>query len=330
MENRKPLLVIRNRHILPKGADIPQIDQDNVEYLAYFENDLREQMVFVVPHGRAPLLYCGDWGWLEPANLRSHHGVVVAVRPDSEALQLRPVEEAWLRACVLSSRAELPHWNPEPHHDALWSLTRARAIPPSSRQLPAIRVFFSSPAQLRPERLVGVEVCRALAKELGLPIEPILWEGGGQTHPDVPSIPPSATKASAQAVIDDVVWRAMGGYDIYIGMVWHHCGTETAGYRSGTEAELKFALAQHKAEKRPSSILFYRKTAPVRPDELRLDQLQAAFEFIGEVRKFALVKDFDDVDELRQTLLLDLREAVNEILHVEPFWARLLSAQRHD
>lgn len=77
---------------------------------------------------------------------------------------------------------------------------------------------------------------------MGMPIQTLLWEGGGDVEPDILAFPPSVTGGGPQAVIDRRVWEELGGYDVYLGMMWHRMGTPTGDYRSGTEADERLAL----------------------------------------------------------------------------------------
>ena len=65
-----------------------------------------------------------------------------------------------------------------------------------------IRVFVSSPGNLRPERMLVAKVCRRLSESMGVHVEPLLWEGGGQEEPDVSSFPPYFSGEGAQHEID--------------------------------------------------------------------------------------------------------------------------------
>jgi hypothetical protein len=72
----------------------------------------------------------------------------------------------------------------------------------------------------------------------------------------VPSFPPRIPGSGAQAVIDDHVWNELGGYDIYLGVQGDRMGTPTGVYRSGTEAEVRYAVDRQQRDGRPS-VLFY-------------------------------------------------------------------------
>ncbi len=41
-----------------------------------------------------------------------------------------------------------------------------------------VKVFVSSPGNLRPERLLVACICRRIGHFLAVPIVPLLWEGG--------------------------------------------------------------------------------------------------------------------------------------------------------
>ena len=106
----------------------------------------------------------------------------------------------------------------------------------------SVKVFVSSPGNLGPERLLVARVCRRIGRSIGVPIQTLLWEGGSDVEPAVTAFPPSVTGGGPQAVIDRRVWEELGGYDVYLGMIWHRIGTPTGDYRSGTEAEYRSAV----------------------------------------------------------------------------------------
>ena len=189
-----------------------------------------------------------------------------------------------------------------------------------------LRVFVSSPGNLGPERLLVARTCRRIGQSLGVPIEPLLWEGGGSVEPGVPPFPPSVTGGGPQAVIDRQVWDELGGYDVYLGMIWYRMGTPTGGYRSGTEAEYRSAIQWHKESGRPSSILFYRKMT--NPPMLGIDpeQLRQAPEFIEELEsKAGLVQRFSNENELEDHLYAHIPVAVKKAVPAIPHGAPVSS-----
>lgn len=102
-----------------------------------------------------------------------------------------------------------------------------------------IRVFVSSPSELRRERRLIAEICRELTLTMPAHVEALLWEGAGPRNPEAQPFPPEITGAGGQGVIDDYIWSRLGGYDVYLGMLWRRMGTPTGRWRSGTEAEFQ-------------------------------------------------------------------------------------------
>jgi hypothetical protein len=166
-----------------------------------------------------------------------------------------------------------------------------------------VTVFVSSPSDLRHERRFVADVCRDL-RNAGVEIEALMWEGGGRDNPEVAAFPSRVTGAGAQAVIDDHVWNALGGYDIYLGIVWLRAGTPTGAFRSGTEAEYRYALDRFRIDHRPSELLFYRKRprAPKTADP-EVDRL------VADVRTRGLVHSFSTEKALRRQIFKDLADA---------------------
>jgi hypothetical protein len=176
-----------------------------------------------------------------------------------------------------------------------------------------VRVFVSSPGNLGPERLLVARACRRIESSLDVSIVPLLWEGGGRVEPGVPPFPPSVTGEGPQAVIDQRVWNELGGYDVYLGIIWHRMGTPTGNYRSGTEAEYRSAIQWHKESGRPSSILFYRKMTNLPLTEVDPEQLRQAREFIEALEsKAGLVHRFSNENELEEHLYSHIPNAVKK------------------
>jgi tetratricopeptide (TPR) repeat protein len=183
----------------------------------------------------------------------------------------------------------------------------------------AVKVFVSSPGDLGPERLLVARVCRRIGRSMDVPIQILLWEGGGDVEPGVPAFRPSVTSGGPQAVIDRRVWEELGGYDVYLGMIWQRMGTPTGDYRSGTEAEYRSAVQWHKETGRPSSILFYRKMTDPPMSEIDPEQLRRALEFVGELESTAgLVQRFSNQNELEEHLHSHIPEGVRKVMPAVP------------
>ncbi len=160
---------------------------------------------------------------------------------------------------------------------------------------PRIKVFVSSPAELRLERRLLAEICRQLNATLPATVEALLWEGAGPRNPECQSFPPAIMGTGAQAVIDDHIWGRLGGYDIYVGLLCRRMGTPTGPWRSGTEAEFRFAFDHRATAGMPGDILFYVKRA--KPSASRHAETTA---FVHELEGLGLVHHFDSKEDLRR------------------------------
>lgn len=150
---------------------------------------------------------------------------------------------------------------------------------------PTIRVFVSSPSDVHALRLIVAETCRLLTLTVPASVESLLWEGGGRSNPEVPSFPAEITGAGPQAVIDHHVWSRLGGYDIYLGILWRRMGTPIGGWRSGTEAEFRYAMDRRQTSGRPADVLFYRKsTTRARPADPAVDAFTDELRVLGILR----------------------------------------------
>lgn len=170
-----------------------------------------------------------------------------------------------------------------------------------------VRVFVSSPDDLRTERRLVTDVCRDMADILRRDIRALLWEGAGRGHPESPPFTAEVTGMGPQAVIDNQIRDAIGGYDIYVGMIWLRMGTPTSGWRSGTEAEFRYALRGFQREGRPR-ILFYTKRPQAK--QVREQEAQA---FVDELeRDLGLPQRFRSTTDLRRLLTHDLRQSIDD------------------
>ncbi|MDD3444893.1 MAG: PQQ-binding-like beta-propeller repeat protein [Zavarzinia sp.] len=144
-----------------------------------------------------------------------------------------------------------------------------------------IRIFVSSPADVRPERLIAERLIRRLAREFAyhFVVEPVLWEREPLTagaHFQDNIVPPRETD-----LVVCILWSRLGvtlPRDRFQGAISGQPVT-------GTEWEFEDALAGFRAVKRPD-LLLYRKTAPLAADlddDARLDEAR---------RQRRLVEDF--------------------------------------
>ena len=108
-------------------------------------------------------------------------------------------------------------------------------------------------------------------------------------------------------MIDDRIREALGGYDIYVGLIWLRMGTPTGDWRSGTEAELRYALDAYKNTGRPE-LLFYVKNA--RKGQERQPGVD---DLIRELRGGGLPQNFRSKSDLRPMLLEHLAEKIRRL-----------------
>lgn len=197
-------------------------------------------------------------------------------------------------------------------------MTIERDVGRSNTASTPVRVFVSSPGDLRRERLLIVKVCRHLSRSMGVKIQPLLWEGGGTGNPDIEAFPPYVTGAGPQAAIDQRLWDEIGGCDIYVGMIWNRMGTPTNQWRSGTEAEYEGARLARRRTGRPSTILFYRKTAPADINNIHAEQAASVRQFAGELQSSGLLLDFSSLGALESHLVAHLTDAVRRATGTRP------------
>lgn len=313
---KEPILKVPNRHAQPFPHQGPMIASAEWR-ISYFENSSGEQLLFrCTSRGENARVWMGDLDWAELSVVR--YDGEPRLLAGSNLIILQGDEQDWLSLCVRTHSAVLPNWEPPAvMQKAADAMLRMSGLRRSRGSLPDIRVFVSSPSQLREERVVVAKVCAALSRDLGVRIEPMLWEGGGPECPDVPPFPPRWTQGGAQSVIDEQVWERMGGYDIYVGIIWHRMGTPTAGYRSGTEAEYRAAVKWKKELGRPFTILFYRKMAPIPPDGLRGSQFDQVEEFLVDIQRENLVQQFSTSAEFEAQLQIHLTLEIQQLLDPE-------------
>jgi hypothetical protein len=172
-----------------------------------------------------------------------------------------------------------------------------------------IRVFVSSPSELKTERRIIAEICRELTLTLPATVEALLWEGAGARNPESQPFPPAITGLGAQAVIDDHVWGQLGGYSVYMGMLWRSMGTRTGAYGGGTEAEFRYAYDRFAAGNEPRKIFFYEKRS--KPARVRDAE---AVDFLRELRLLGLLTRFNEPEDLRRAAFSHLAGVVREAL----------------
>lgn len=149
-----------------------------------------------------------------------------------------------------------------------------------------IKIFISSPSDVRPERLIAERVIARLDREFAhyFAIEALLWEHeplvAAHHFQDSQNIPPPHTADIAIVIL----WSRLGvmlPQDKFVGAV--------SGKRpvTGTEWEFEDAVAAYRASHRPIPLL-YRKTASITAsldDDAKLEQSRAQKKLVDEFLK---------------------------------------------
>lgn len=189
---------------------------------------------------------------------------------------------------------------------------------------PTIRVFISSPGDVRPERLVAEQVVGKLAREFAyhMRLEAVLWERQPLTadaHFQDNIIPPRQTD-----IVVVILWSRLG---VMLPEARYR-GAITGEPVTGTTWEFEDALAGHRERALPD-LLMYRKTAEVQVSlgdrdalEQRLaeqDQITAFVERwfkAGDGQSFsAAFREFAEEAEFQELLEEHLRELLRQ--HVD-------------
>lgn len=169
-----------------------------------------------------------------------------------------------------------------------------------------LKIFVSSPSDVKSERLAVVEIIEeinnAWATFLGIRLEAILWE----TH-----CRPGIGRDSQQVINEQIPTDC----DIYLGILWQRFGTPTPRFESGTEEEFQNAYERYKQSPKDVSVMFYFKNEPVAPTEIDTHQLGKLNEFRKKLGpKGVLYWEFGSTGEFRQLVRMHLsRELQKQI-----------------
>jgi formylglycine-generating enzyme required for sulfatase activity len=166
-----------------------------------------------------------------------------------------------------------------------------------------IRLFLSSPGDVKPERAkvhaIAEQVNRMLGNSLGIILEVIDWK----TH-----IVPDMGRPQ------EVINKQVGDYDIFVGILWKRFGTLTGKAESGTEEEFKIAYANWQKYGRPR-ILFYFSQVPYMPkDTSEGGQFLKVLEFKAKFweQQTGLVMDYQSAEEFSDLLREHLVKVLQE------------------
>ncbi len=162
------------------------------------------------------------------------------------------------------------------------------------------RVLIASPSDLPEERQVATDAINewnalhSLAESVVL--LPVKWE----TH----ATPRMGVRPQG-AINDELVATC----DILVGMFWTRFGTNTGIAESGTVEEID----QFVAASKPALLYFSHR--PIDPNTINVRQQRKLQAFKAATYKKALTGGFEDLNDLRQTLMRDL---LNQVRKMKP------------
>lgn len=182
-----------------------------------------------------------------------------------------------------------------------------------------LRIFFSSPGDVKMERETARNIVRRLQMEVGdaITIEPYFWEHEAM----------SATRDYQQNIPE------MSSFDVVVCMLWSRLGTplhperhprpDGGFFESGTEYEFYTAMSAFKEKGTPNIFVFRNHTEPRRPSRPReareaadreLDRLDQFFERYFQEGNFftAAVNEYRTLGEFEDKLSLGLRSYLLE------------------
>jgi tetratricopeptide (TPR) repeat protein/ABC-type multidrug transport system fused ATPase/permease subunit len=188
-----------------------------------------------------------------------------------------------------------------------------------------IKIFISSPSDVRPERMIAERVVARLDREFAyhFRVEALLWEHepliASHHFQDVENIPaPSSTD-----IVVVILWSRLGvmlPQDRFVGAVSGKAPV------SGTEWEFEDALAGYQRVGQPN-LLLYRKQAPITAsldDEARLEEIRAQKRLVDEfLKRWFMASDgtftaastvFPDETQFEEKLEADLRQLLRRQL----------------
>jgi hypothetical protein len=173
-----------------------------------------------------------------------------------------------------------------------------------------IKVFLASPSDVADERdaLASLmseinDVLAYLAPEKQLSLELVRYET--HAYPDL-------------GQPQDVIYREIAqDYDIFIGVMWKHCGTPTKTAPSGTIDEYRRAC-ETRGHGRLPRIMFYfcEEHIPI-PGKIELEQLTQVVDFRAEIASHGLWWNYPAHSKFREYVRGGLLRAVRDILQGE-------------
>ncbi len=105
----------------------------------------------------------------------------------------------------------------------------------------------------------------------------------------------------------DVINQRVGPYDIFIGVFWNRLGTPTGRAQSGTAEEFERAYASWKQHRRPSLMLYFRRSPADLASTDEIEQKRRLLEFKETLQKLgALIREYSDIEEFSRLVSLHL------------------------
>lgn len=167
-----------------------------------------------------------------------------------------------------------------------------------------ITIFIGSPGDVAEERRIVSEAVADLdvgfASSRSMHLEAKQWE----TH-----VWPGFGEDA-----QDVINKRIGEYDIFVGIFWNRFGTPTSRAGSGTAEEFERAYAAWKKHRRPSLMLYFRRSPADLADLEELVQKQHVLEFRNTLQRLgALFREYSDPKEFQRLISLHLLQEVTSL-----------------
>lgn len=164
-----------------------------------------------------------------------------------------------------------------------------------------IAVFIGSPGDVAEERKIVGETVKSLNVEFASSRNMMLEVKQWETH-----VWPGFGEDA-----QDVINQRIGQYDIFVGIFWNRFGTPTPRAGSGTAEEFERAYTEWKKNKRPSLMLYFRRSPADLSDLGELAQKQRLLEFKGTLQRLgALFREYSDVQEFQRLIFVHLMQEV--------------------
>lgn len=168
-----------------------------------------------------------------------------------------------------------------------------------------IRIFLSCPGDLAEEKAavhqVALDANATWARRLNCRLSVWDWEREAQSR---------ISGEDAQTEL----FRQVGIYEIYIGIMWGRFGAPTKHAGSGTVEEFAKALYLSRISQGDVPILkFFFKTAPLHlPTMAAFEQYRLVLKFRDDVQSKGLIETFDAPGDFKYQLCISLMRAVDE------------------